>query len=130
MVKCEIGRASCSRRYRTDRIFTRNTLQGECSTDTMDARCKSLEGNKYAQVFVNKEFLSRIYPMDSKNKAGDALWLFCQEFGVPKRLTFDVSKEQGQAGTEFMKQIRTHSIDYHISEANLHNKNPVKGVIR
>ena len=50
--------------------------------DTMDARCKSLEGNKYAQAFVNKAFFSRIYPMDSKKKAG-------QEFGVPERLTFD-----------------------------------------
>ena len=68
--------------------------------------------------------------MDSKRKAGDALRLFCQEFGVPERLTFDGSKEQGQAGTEFMKQIRTHIIDYHISEAGLHNQNPVEGVIR
>ena len=67
--------------------------------------------------------------MDSKRKAGDALRLFCQEFGVPKRLTFDGSKEQGQSGTEFMKQTRTHSIDYHISEANLINQNPVEGVI-
>ena len=68
--------------------------------------------------------------MDSKRKAGDALWLFCQEFGVPERLTFDGSKEQGQGGTEFMKQIQTHSIDYHISEAKFHNQNPVEGVIR
>ena len=29
-----------------------------------------------------------------------------------------------------MKQIRTHNIDYHISEPNLHNQNPVEGVIR
>ena len=68
--------------------------------------------------------------MDSKRKAGDALRLFCQEFGVPERLTFDGSTEQGQAGTEFMNQIQTHSIDYHILEANLHNQNPVEGVIR
>ena len=96
----------------------------------MDARCKSLEGNKYAQVFANKAYFSCIYPMDSKSKAGDALCLFWQDIGVPERLTFDGSKEQGQAGTEFMKYIRTHSIDYHILEANLHNQNPVEGVIR
>jgi len=29
-------------------------------------------------------------------KAGDALRLFCQEFGVPEKLTFGGSKEQGQ----------------------------------
>ena len=81
-----------SRRYRTDRVFSRKTLQGDWSTDTMDARSKSLEGNRYAQVFANKAFFSRIYPMDSKRKAGDALRMFCQEFGVPERLTFDGSK--------------------------------------
>ena len=53
-----------------------------------------------------------------------------KSLGFPERLTFDDSKEQGQAGTEFMKQIRTHSIDYHIFEANLQNKNTVEGVIR
>ena len=29
-----------------------------------------------------------------------------------------------------MKRIRTHSIDYHISEADLHNQNQYEGVIR
>ena len=29
-----------------------------------------------------------------------------------------------------MKQVRRHDIDYHISEADLHNQNPVEGVIR
>ena len=61
------------RRYRTDRMFTRKTLSGIWSTDTMDGRCKSLDGNRYAQVFANKSYFSRIYPMDSKKKAGDAL---------------------------------------------------------
>ena len=28
-----------------------------------------------------------------------------------------------------MKQFKQHNIDYHISEADLHNKNPVEGVI-
>ena len=81
-----------SRRYITDQVFTRNTLQGNWSTDTKDVRCKSLEGNRYAEGFANKEFLFSIYPMDSKNKSGDALRLFCQEFGVPDRLTFVSSK--------------------------------------
>ena len=119
-----------SRRYRADRVFSRKTLQGDWSTDTMDGRCRSLDGNKYAQVFANKAYFSRIYPMDSKSKAGDALRLFCQEFGVPERLTFDGSKEQTGKGTTFMKQVRRHDIDYHISEADLHNQNPVEGCIR
>ena len=73
-----------SRRYRVDRMFHRKTLGGEWSTDTMDGRCKSLDGNNFAQVFTNKSYFAKIYPMDSKSKAGDALKLFCQEFGVPE----------------------------------------------
>ena len=119
-----------SRRYRTDRVFDRKTLMGLWSTDTMDGRSKSLEGNRYAQVFANKAYFSRIYPMDSKGKAGDALRLFCQEFSVPEKLTFDGSKEQTGKDTNFMKQIRTHDIDYHVSEPDLHNQNPAEGVIR
>ena len=91
-----------SRRYRVDRVFTRKTLSGDWSTDTIDGRCKSLDGNRYVQVFVNKNCFSHIYPMDSKSKAGDALKLFCQEFSVPQRLTFDGSKEQSSKGSKFM----------------------------
>ena len=68
--------------------------------------------------------------MDSKKKAGNALRLFCQEFGAPEKLTFDGSKEQTKKGTEFMKQIRTHNIDYHICEPDLHNQKHVEGVVR
>ena len=68
--------------------------------------------------------------MDSKSKAGDALKIFCQEFGVPERLTFDGSKEQTCKGTEFMSQVRKHGIDFHISEPDLHNQNPAEGCIR
>ena len=68
--------------------------------------------------------------MDSKKKAGDSLRLFFQEFGVPERITFNVSKEKNNPGTEFMKQISTNSIDYHISEADLQNRNQSDIVIR
>ena len=68
--------------------------------------------------------------MDSKRKAGQALREFCKESGVPEHLTFDGSKEQCEKGTEFTKQIRTHNIDYHISEADLYNQNPDEGTIR
>ena len=118
------------RRYRTDRFFSRKTLRGKWSTDTLDGRCKSLEGNRYAQVFANKGYFSKIYPMDRKKQAGQALREFCQEFGIPEHLTFDGSKEQTMKGTEFMKQIRTHGISYQIAEPDLHNQNPVEGSIR
>ena len=96
----------------------------------MDGHCVSLDGNKYAQVFANERYFSKIYPMDSKKKAGDALKVFCKEFGVPYNLTFDGSKEQCCKGTTFMKQVRKHDIKYHIAEPDLHNQNPVEGCIR
>ena len=86
-----------------DRVFTRKTLLGDGLTDTMDSRSKSLDSNKYAQVFTNKSYFSCIYSMDSKKKVGDALRLFYQEFGVPERLIFNRSKEQSKPGTQFMK---------------------------
>ena len=119
-----------TRRYRADRMFSRKTLAGEWSTDTMDGRILSLEGNRYAQVFSNAGYFSKIYPMDQKKGAGQALKTFCREFGVPERLVFDGSKEQTKKGTKFMKQIHKHNIDYHISEPEQHNENPVEGVIR
>ena len=81
----------------------------------MDGRVKSLAGNRYAQVFANNAYFARIYPMDSKKKAGDALRLFCQEFGIPEDLTFNGSKEQNMKGTSFMHKVRTHNIKYHVS---------------
>ena len=67
--------------------------------------------------------------MDKKSKAGDALKLFCQEFGVPESLTFDGSKEQTGKNTQFMHQIRSHGIDYHVAEADVKNQNPAEPVI-
>ena len=96
----------------------------------MNGRCKTLNGNRYAQVFANTQYFSRVYPMDSKGKAGDALRVFCQEFGVPETLIIDGSKEQTGKNSYFMKQIRTHDINYHVSEPDLHNQVPVEGVIR
>ena len=119
-----------SRRYRADRMYSRKTLAGEWSTDTVDGKCKSLDGNRYGQVFANKQYFAKFYPMDSKSKAGEALKLFCKEFGVPEKLVFDGSKEQNMKGTEFMKQVRQHNIDYHTSEPHYHNQNPVEGCIR
>ena len=119
-----------ARRHRADRVFSRKTLSGVWSTDTMDGRMRSLDGDRCAQVFGNESHCAKIYPMDSKSKSGDALRLFCQEFGVPEKLIFDGSKEQSGKNTEFMKQVRKNDIDCHISEPDYHNQNPVEGVTR
>ena len=53
---------------------------------------------------------------DSKLEAGNDLKLLYQEFGVPKNLTFDGSKEESCIGTTFMKDIHRQGIYYHIRE--------------
>ena len=92
-----------SRRYMADRMFRKKTLSGAWSCDTLDGRTMSLDGNRYAHVFANKCYFTKIYPMGSKDKAGEALRVFCREFGVPESLTFDGSIEQCGKNTEFMK---------------------------
>ena len=96
----------------------------------MDGHCILLGGNKHDQVLANQRYLSKIYLMDSKRKAGNALHTFCKEFDIPYNLTFGGSREQCGKNTTFMDEIRKHSINYYISEANLHNQKEVEGVIR
>ena len=49
-----------ARIYHTDRVFTRETLQGQCSFDTMNGGCKSMDGNQYEQLFASKSYFSRV----------------------------------------------------------------------
>jgi Reverse transcriptase (RNA-dependent DNA polymerase) len=119
-----------SRRYRTDRHYRKPLLHGRFYCDTLFGRHKSLNGNTCAQVFANKSFFVVAYPMDTKAKAGAALREFISEFGVPELLTFDGSREQMGKNTEFMKTVKRHDIDYHISEPYQPNQNAAEGVIR
>ena len=89
-----------------------------------------MDGNQYDQVFANRYYFTKVYPMHSKSKAGHALKMFCKEFGVAQKLTSDGSKEHLCKGTTLMKEVHGKCIDYHISEPELHNQNPVEAVIR
>ena len=119
-----------SRRYRADRVFERPLLRGQFSTDTMDGRVKSLDGNRYAQVFATKDLFAAAYPMQLKSMAGEGLRQIVHDYGRPEHLTFDGSGEQCGKKTEFMKNIRKYSIDYKITEPDRPNHNFAEGVIR
>ncbi len=119
-----------SRRYRADRIFEKPLLRGEFYTDTLDGRCKSINGNRYAQVFANRDFFAIAFPLNSKSGAGDALRQFINDFGRPKKLTFDGSKEQCGPKTEFMANVRKYAINHHVTEPYRPNHNFAEGVIR
>ena len=79
-----------SRRCKADRIFERPLLRGQFYTDTVDGRCKSMDGNSYAQVFATKDLFVAAYPMESKSLAGEGLRQFIHDYGRPEHLTFDV----------------------------------------
>lgn len=85
-------------------MYFNKTLIGEQSTDTFDGRTKSLDGNRYAQVFANKRYFSKLYPMDCKTKAREILKIFCKEFSIPEILTFDGSKKQCMRNIEFQNR--------------------------
>ena len=118
------------RRYKADQIYELPRLPGEWFTDTIHGRTVSRYGNKYGHVFANHTYFAAIYPMDRKVKAGEALRVFCQEFGVPARLAMDGVKEQIISNSEFMNQIQKNGIDFHVIEPERHNQNLAEGVIR
>ena len=72
-----------ARQYKADRVFHMNHLSGMWSTDTMDVQVKSLDGNRYYQVFSNGTYFTEIHPMAKKSDAGQVLKTFVMELGVP-----------------------------------------------
>ena len=55
---------------------------------------------------------------------------FIADSGVMDRLVSDGSKEQTTEGIYFMKEVRKHRIDLHVTEPDRHNQSKVEGVIR
>ena len=65
-----------SRRYLPEKMFRKKRIDSMWAYDTMDAQTKSLDGNRYDQVFSNGTFFAEIYPMARKVDAGIALKTF------------------------------------------------------
>ena len=65
----------------------------------MSGRYKSLDSNRYAQVFFNYSLFTAAYPMEKKSKVGQGLREFIADFGVMDRLVCDGSKEKTEKGT-------------------------------
>ena len=117
------------RRYRADRMYEWLQFRGIVYTDTMHGHYKSLDGNRYAQVFATEDFFAAAYPMEAKSMAGDALKEFITDFGVPDKIIMDGAAEQTGRKTTFMQQVRKHHIDFHLTEPERYNQSRVEGVI-
>ena len=96
----------------------------------MHGHFKSLDGNKYAQIFATEDYFVAAYLMESKALAGDTLKEFITDYGVPDKIIMDGAGEQTGKRSTFMEQVRKHHIDYHVSEPERYNQSRVKGVIR
>ena len=99
-------------------------------TDTLFGLCKSLSNNMCAQVFANESFYVKAYPMETKSMAGKALRQFVRDFGVPEQLTSDGAAEQTGPGTEFIKNVKKHEIQHHVTEPHRPQQNRAESVIR
>ena len=90
-----VANPSLSRRFRTnDRQLRYRRLRQDVFGDTMVSGVKSQKQNKYAQVFATPFQWSRVYPMQLKSQAHDALSLLFKQSGVPTAMIVDGSKEQ------------------------------------
>ena len=68
--------------------------------------------------------------MEKNILAGQGPMEFIVNFGVMDRLVCNGSKVQTSKGTDFMKEIRKHGIDLHVTNPDYHNQSNVEGVIR
>ena len=111
-------------------MYERPRLHGVVYTDTMHGHFKSLDGNKYAQIFATEDYFAAAYPMECKALASDALKEFITDYSVPEKIIMDGAGEQTGKRSTFMEQVRKHHIDYHVTEPERYNQSWVKGVIR
>lgn len=119
-----------ARRYRVDRMFGVRRLRCAVSTDTMDARCDSIHGDRYCQVFATKEFFAECYPIAKKSDCHIPLKKFIRTYGAPDEIISDGSREQTGRNTAFKAELRKFDIPHRIIEPERHNQNPAEGVIR
>ena len=81
-------------RYKVDRMYERPWLKCTIYTNAMNGCHKSLDGNKYTQVFATEQFFVATYPMESKSMSSQVLKEFISDFGVPDCITCDGASEQ------------------------------------
>ena len=112
-----------TRRYRTDQLhFHRRHLNTTFHTDALRSKVISLRGNNHCQVYTTGMF-TVVYPMQTKDRTGDTLCAFIDDFGIPDTLIADLAGEQSGENTEFLNQVRCHNIQLHHTEKGRHNQN-------
>ncbi len=119
-----------ARRHRANRMFQAPRLEGTWATDTMDMRCNSTHGERCCQVYANRMFFAKAYPIPKKSDCHETLNSFVNDYGAMDLLVSDGSAEQCGPHTEFQKKIQKYQIQHKRSEKDRSNQNPAEGVIR
>ena len=109
-------------------VVNQPRLDVDVFTDTLIAKCKSLRGNKYAQVFATAFHFSRVIPLKSKGDAHQALDEFFTQVGIPAAIIPDNAKELTQG--EFKKKANKAQCPIKPIEAYTPNANVAEHVIR
>jgi hypothetical protein len=110
-------------------IYHTPRLEGNWYGDTLISNIKSIEGNTCAQIFANDEHFVKVYPMESKAMAGEALRQMGRDYGIMEKLTIDGSNEQTAKGSLFMQTTKKNDVRFHITEPYRHNQNRAETVI-
>ena len=119
-----------SRRYRVDRMFEPKRIHCDMATDTMDGRISSHSGERYCQVYGNKNMFCEAYPIAKKSDCEDTLKKFVADYGAPDLMITDGSKEQTAPGSKFQATLRRYKIPTQVSGPYRPNQNPAETVIR
>lgn len=121
-----------SRRYRADRMYLANRLNGKFATDLAYFKVKSLHQNIAAQIYSHKCGFMSPHPIprvDGEN-IGNTLSEFISDYGIPDHLTFDGAAAQVGSQTRLMKLVKKNEINWHVSAPRRPNQNPAEGSIR
>ena len=99
-------------------------------TNTVAIQVKSLDGNQYSQVFPNRTYFVKIYPIAKKSDVGQSLKTFVMEPGVLEELNFNGSKYHNSSGTGYMNCCWRDYISLTKTDPERTNQNPEEGVIK
>ncbi|KAG7369935.1 hypothetical protein IV203_027685 [Nitzschia inconspicua] len=102
-------------RFKTnDRMFRYNWLTSNMFTDTLESGLKSVQQNKYAQIFVVPPNWTKAYAMKRKGDAHHCLSSLFHDIGVPEKMVMDGAKEQVQG--EFRRKLKDAGCHVHVTE--------------
>ena len=97
-------------------MFGVKRLNCMMATDTLDARVKSIHGQKYCQVFGKKDFFVEAYPIEKISDCHEALDRLMSYYRASDVMQYDGAPEQVGPHTKFQANMRKYNIKGHTTE--------------